>query len=406
MLATILTELEDSVSAKAYWQQVGWESDLIVTAVFLGLVAQMQSAGSQIYIEREPFSQGEDKKKWQKSEDLHQEVIDKLVSIFDWNGTLFNACTTEMHGKRSLIVAKSKNNIAISEQLLTRDERALMAKSFEDGTRGIWYEGRGAYHGAVLSLKPGYTKIVAQSDTRRVAVGTRGRWKPAKALRPDAPKPNDLNVWGLIGGDKGESTPDGLGTFPTKGTASRGLQPEIVVDDQLVGYEHGMCRCMNLSGDDMYASKTAVIELALGDLTKKAASCFPCTTYMISNSVPPTGIHLGSGESWVPPALSNSSATNISTTAAPTTETAAARSQVSLWKSNIESWGTTGIGLLLDVSDEITSDYHASLELLANANAKAIEEDAEFFSLKFLDALTFHRKELDRIANVFGVSVS
>ncbi len=40
--------------------------------------------------------------------------------------------------------------------------------------------------------------------------------------------------------------------------------------------------------------------MAVGSDTSQMASCFPCTTYMYAAGFPPSSVHLGRGESWLP----------------------------------------------------------------------------------------------------------
>src|SRR5206468_879930 len=46
--------------------------------------------------------------------------------------------------------------------------------------------------------------------------------------------------------------------------------------------------------------KGITIEVAAGGATKKLASCFGCTTFMLANGRMPDGIHLGEAASWAP----------------------------------------------------------------------------------------------------------
>jgi hypothetical protein len=41
-------------------------------------------------------------------------------------------------------------------------------------------------------------------------------------------------------------------------------------------------------------------EVAVGFETSKLASCFGCTTFMYANGAPPSFMHFGRAESWVP----------------------------------------------------------------------------------------------------------
>ncbi|OOF20876.1 hypothetical protein BZJ19_16905, partial [Salinivibrio proteolyticus] len=81
---------------------------------------------------------------------------------------------------------------------------------------------------------------------------------------------------------------------------NKGMGP-IICDagKSRVGYVHGMCtaivKCKHLG------PWATPYEMATGSDTTKMASCFACTTYMYANGYPPSSIHLGRGESWVPP---------------------------------------------------------------------------------------------------------
>ena len=63
-------------------------------------------------------------------------------------------------------------------------------------------------------------------------------------------------------------------------------------------YTHGMIQAVYKA----YAlgPGCARYEIAVGDVTKKMASCLGCTLFMYATAYPPTAIHLGSAESWAP----------------------------------------------------------------------------------------------------------
>ena len=55
-----------------------------------------------------------------------------------------------------------------------------------------------------------------------------------------------------------------------------------------------------LGGAEFGALAVAFTLRAVGDATKKMASCLGCTLFMHAAGYPPTSIHLGSAESWAP----------------------------------------------------------------------------------------------------------
>jgi hypothetical protein len=126
-----------------------------------------------------------------------------------------------------------------------------------------------------LYVRP--TKRVVDLDDQRWHPGVgNGNW--GLICRTDADQPN---LQPLANG--------GMGPLPTP-----------VPAEGRVGYIHGMCsaiqKCLEWGGD------CVPFEVATGTATTKMASCFACSTYMHANGYPPSSMHLGRGESWVPPA--------------------------------------------------------------------------------------------------------
>ena len=72
---------------------------------------------------------------------------------------------------------------------------------------------------------------------------------------------------------------------------------EPTIDDIAI-YTHGMIQAIYKA----YAlgPSCTPYEIAVGDLTKKMASCLPCTLFMVAAGYPPNSTHLGRGESWAP----------------------------------------------------------------------------------------------------------
>jgi hypothetical protein len=72
---------------------------------------------------------------------------------------------------------------------------------------------------------------------------------------------------------------------------------EPTIND-IAGYTHGMIQAIYKAYS--LGPSCTPYEIAVGDQTKKMASCLPCTLFMVATGYPPTSIHLGRGESWVP----------------------------------------------------------------------------------------------------------
>ncbi|MGH3624049.1 MAG: hypothetical protein ACRDQ5_20035, partial [Sciscionella sp.] len=66
----------------------------------------------------------------------------------------------------------------------------------------------------------------------------------------------------------------------------------------LVGYTHGMIQAIYESVAT--GPWCTPFEIAVGEHTTKMASCLPCSLFMYAAGYPPTAIHLGRGESWIP----------------------------------------------------------------------------------------------------------
>lgn len=67
----------------------------------------------------------------------------------------------------------------------------------------------------------------------------------------------------------------------------------------LVGYVHGMMQAIYMCEADGREGLVP-FEIAVGEETKKLASCFTCTLFMYAAGYPPSAMHLDMGLSWVP----------------------------------------------------------------------------------------------------------
>lgn len=275
------------------------------------------------------------------------------------------------------------------------------------------YTGRGAYTGFVDNHNTvGDTNPVGPRSTARMVAPAPGVDAPTTVpyprwLPPDGHplwnarrrKGSDTYVpWGLIGGDKAGQDP-----APGNTTAATNLadQVEMQMRDtygmvftseptrtDVATYTHGMIQAIYKA----YALGPSCVpyEIAVGDQTKKMASCLPCTLFMHSVGYPPTSIHLGSGESWAP--LYEPYNPNGPTEP---NERGVIRDLNNAWYARCLEWLTIGLDVL-DVA-HVTPDHWASRDAVREyLTAHAGEETLG--GVLILDAVTMHDAEVNRVS--------
>lgn len=275
------------------------------------------------------------------------------------------------------------------------------------------YTGRGAYTGFVDNWNTvGDTDPVGPRSTVRMLApeaaddGTApSRWVPPEGHALWAPRRRrDTGTyvpWGLIGGNSATLEPGPVN--PTHaGNRADQIEREMrdVYGMVFVGepsttdvgtYTHGMIQAIYKA----YSLGPSCVpyEIAVGDQTKKMASCLGCTLFMYATGYPPTSIHLGSAESWAPlyaPYNPNS----------PTepNEPGVIRDLNDAWSSRCRDWLSIGLDVLDD--EHIAGDHRASRDAVrAYLEANPAPTDAGNL---VLDALTVHEPELNRLARTLG----
>jgi hypothetical protein len=239
------------------------------------------------------------------------------------------------------------------------------------------YTGRGAYTGFVDNKNTeGNTDPVGPRSTGRFRAPEPGlpeslhhpRWLPPmeSPLWQSRKRAGfDTYVpWGLIGGEKaGVARKDtGVGAtneadYTTISMSNGGMvfNGDVTIDD-IAAYTHGMIQVIYKA----YGLGPACepYEIAVGDVTKKMASCLPCTLFMYATGYPPTSIHLGRGESWAPlyqPYNPNGSAGEH--------EAAVIRDLNNAWYAKCLEWLKVGLEILDD--SHITEDHKASRDAVS-----------------------------------------
>jgi hypothetical protein len=204
--------------------------------------------------------------------------------------------------------------------------------------------------------------------------------------------------WGLIGG--GDAGKD---TVPTPLARASNLADQITVDmnriygmafvgdikdGDIAAYTHGMIQAIYKA----YAlgPSCTPFEIAVGDVTKKMASCLGCTLFMHACGYPPTSIHLGRAESWAPLYAPYSPGGG----SVEPNEAGVIRDLNNRWYEKCLEWLKLGLTVLDDAHIETK---HASSR---DAVAKYLTDhgsDPTVGGVLILDALTLHRPEVDRL---------
>ena len=271
------------------------------------------------------------------------------------------------------------------------------------------YTGRGAYTGFVDNKNTeGDTDPVGPSSTARFRAPAPGQidsdphprwlppadsplWKNRKRAGGDTYVP-----WGMIGGENAfePRAETGCGAmngadFTTISMSNAGMAfvGDVATDD-IATYTHGMIQAIYKAYH--LGPSCEPYEIAVGDATKKMASCLPCTLFMNATGYPPTSIHLGRGESWAPlyqPYNPNASAGDH--------EAEVIRDLNNAWYAKCLDWLQTGLAIL--DNSHIMEDHQASREAVSrylNAN----RADPTVGGVLILDAVTIHAGEIDRFS--------
>ena len=271
------------------------------------------------------------------------------------------------------------------------------------------YTGRGAYTGFVDNKNTeGDTDPVGPRSTVRMvapATGADGatsqRWLPPDGhpLWNQRKRRDDETYvpWGLIGGNRATEPAKGPGTTATNAADEieremRDVYGMVFVDEPTMAdvatYTHGMIQAIYKA----YAlgPSCAPYEIAVGDQTKKMASCLGCTFFMYAVGYPPTSIHLGSAESWAPlyrpynpdgPTEPN--------------EPGVIRDLNNAWSARCQEWLAVGLEILDDA--HIASSHRSSRDAVGQFVESRAGDPLTAANL-ILDALTIHEPELNRIA--------
>lgn len=290
------------------------------------------------------------------------------------------------------------------------------ASGYEDLLRSKTDTERGAYYGIVDhpdNVPPAAPKVL--SSVRRLIpyAGEYGRWR------------RGLDHHGLIGYDQARP-PQGWSQAPKQAGS---FEPTRMIGewdgrDCVCGYCHGMnwaiaqATCMYPPGPDGEGGGIP-FELGLGQHTLKLASCFGCTTFMYANGLAPSSAHLGRAESWVPLPEDKDSAGVFFNENEHTRDLQVIRTTFRTlnqrWADKVARWMIDGASLVGDnrLFQEWAQAHAARLcERVVQLHAEAADDhahegDAAVEAMHhrrvanlFLDALTVHKRDLDRLSGI------
>ena len=295
---------------------------------------------------------------------------------------------------------------SVSAPQLSEKGKALWEKISTNDVKQ--YTGRGAYTGFVDNKNTvDDTDPVGPRSTARFVAPAPGLLEPDPHPRWLPPLDSPLwNVrkrkgegtyvpWGLIGGERAGMASSGAGTGATNdadhvtGSMRNGgmvFNGDVTIDD-IAAYTHGMIQAICKAY--LLGPSCEPYEIAVGNVTKKMASCLPCTLFMSATGYPPTSIHLGRGESWAPlyqPYNPNGPTGDH--------EVAVVRDLNNAWYEKCLECLEMGLEMLDD--RHITDDHKTSRDAVRqylSTNSK----DTTVAGVLILDAVTIHDGEMERI---------
>jgi hypothetical protein len=188
---------------------------------------------------------------------------------------------------------------------------------------------------------------------------------------------------GLIGAAGGRNARAQWGSFERENRIS-GWDGQSGV----VGYTHGMMWAIQRA--KAIGPWATPYEVAVGAATRKLASCFACTTFMYATGYPPSGMHMGSAESWVPlppEGAENPHWTNMTILLN------------EMWANDVAHYLSLGSDLLS--RGAIAQAARAQVqELRAVVGARGFRENVA--ATMYLDALTMHKNDRRRLDTVLA----
>ncbi|MFD8197857.1 hypothetical protein [Streptomyces wuyuanensis] len=398
----------------------GVEADVIMTAAALGLATSHIKGGVPLRFDMDPRDKDKDWNSFEATvKRLHTAAAGYLGRTSRLPTGTIEAGFAPLHRQGAVIVgvyhmAGQEPPPSVAELVLSPKGEALYEEIRNE--RLPQYVGRGAYTGFVdnrntvgdtdpvgpLStvrflapdLDVSHESPMAPQHPRWLPPDQSPRWNPR--LRRNT---RDSYVpWGLIAGDKATKEPSAGIPNPTNAEneadqvtglmRSQGMvfEGEPTPSD-IVGYTHGMIQAIYKAYH--LGPNTTPYEITVGTQTTKLASCLTCSLFMVALGYPPTSIHLGRGESWMPLFEPYSSHARSEQD-----ERAVIRDLNNSWQAKCDEW----LALGLEVLDQAaTTDDHRPAIAAVRKYLDANTRDKSVPSVLILDAVTIHESETTRI---------
>jgi hypothetical protein len=290
-------------------------------------------------------------------------------------------------------------------RLQVETENAARAYCLDKGSGaypgGIGYQGQGAYIG-VVKWNQGSIPHTHYSTTRWVLktnVDYTSRFRPTSnaafsgmAELGAAVEKRCYGMQGTNAAQIGIRDDDHM-------VFQHGVVPDA--DTDVIGYTHGLP--MAVAAVEASWFKGVPMEVANplldhgGNLTKKMSSCFQCTVYMDACGYAASSVHLGRGESWIPPYPSHYTEDNqhldgISASAMKASATACLGKYQKRCHTNLHD----GYQILARTGG-IVGTHQAAFELLRDKLEELNGEHSEVAADLILDASAVHEKDYMRV---------
>jgi hypothetical protein len=391
------------------------EADVIMTAAALGFAASYIEKDQPIQFDMDPLDV-RDRGKTRAFNDAVSKLDRAIADYLQRSGRApkdkVHAGTSPGYTKGAVIVgvyalAGQTAPPSISAPVLSAKGRALYDQIKAQSVPQ--YTGRGAYTGFVDNKNTvENTDPVGPRSTARflapnpdVMPERHPRWLPPAGSPLWAPRKRRGTAesyvpWGLIMGDAASQAPvepntttatnlADQSTILMKDTYGMVFTAEPTVDD-IATYTHGMIQAIYKAYG--LGPSCTPYEIAVGDQTKKMASCLPCTLFMVATGYPPTSIHLGRGESWAPlyAPYNPGGPTEVN-------EPGVIRDLNNAWYDACAQFLTAGLQILDD--DHIAEDHGASRD--AARTYLTSNKGTTVAATLVLDAVSMHDGETERI---------
>ncbi|MBP0009252.1 hypothetical protein [Roseofilum sp. Belize Diploria] len=412
------------------------EADLIVTSTFVGFVARQFQSHKKVQIDWEAPPKNE-KEEWNSEKQEYLQVIARLNTILGTQGyvSVGQSPDSTAHGiivglpselsererneARNYMVPRDPGTRSYSLPGIGVSLCELVATSSEEYF-GEGIDQRGAYIGMLMSEDRSHMSSQIVEPTHRVYVN-HNPWKPTA----------EYQGWGTMRASLGKNQTD-LARNSTNNSVKnptdkfgKAPSPEKWNSSEYrIGYLHGMTIAIGHAtyrNNEERRQRYWPVEVIAGTKTTKVASCFACTTYMIAAGFPPTSMHLGRSESWVPPAFGYLETAEMSHRIVSQGTREQFRDYyrsldqekvidsqinfVNVWRDNIFSYIDTGFKILANakINETMNLPLRRLEDILSPKLFNSSEEHKEKVSNMYLDALTVHKKDWERLKNVFGI---